>query len=290
LKVGAGDADTSNPKELTLKRVQPYAAGLAAILALLALPVAASATGHHQASRAKPTIVLVHGAWADGSSWDGVVKVLQHDGYTVAVPPNPLRGLASDSAYLKDYLGTISGPVILVGHSYGGAVISDAATGDSNVKALVYVDAFIPEKGESVMDLLTPKNPNEPGLNPKAVFNFVPFPDAPKGVADLYVKPQVFPGALANDLPASEAAVLAATQRPIASNALVEKSGTPAWKTIPSWDVIGTEDHIIPPPLQEFMAKRAGSHVTDVKGSHLTLISQPGVVAGVIAEAARHVG
>lgn len=274
-----------------MKRIHPYAAGLAAIAALLALPIAASAAGHHhhRTLPAKPTIVLVHGAWADGSSWDGVVKVLQGEGYTVDVPPNPLRGLAADSAYLKDYLTTISGPVVLVGHSYGGAVITDAATGDSNVKALVYVDAFIPDKGESVMDLLTLKNPNEPGLDPKALFNFVPFPDAPTGVADLYLKPQVLPGALANDLPASEAAVLAATQRPIASNALVEKSGTPAWKAIPSWDVIGTEDHIIPPPLQEFMAKRAGAHVTDVKASHLSLVSHPKVVAGVIATAARHV-
>ena len=109
-----------------MKRIHPYAAGLAASVALLALPIGASAAGHHHTSPAKPTIVLVHGAWADGSSWDGVVKVLQGDGYTVDVPPNPLRGLAADSAYLKDYLGTISGPVVLVGHSYGGAVISDA--------------------------------------------------------------------------------------------------------------------------------------------------------------------
>ena len=161
-----------------MKRIHPYAAGLAAIAALLALPIAASAAGHHhhRTLPAKPTIVLVHGAWADGSSWDGVVKVLQDDGYTVDVPPNPLRGLAADSAYLKDYLGTISGPVVLVGHSYGGAVISDAATGDSNVKALVYVDAFIPDKGESVMDLLTPKNPNEPGPNPKHYSTSCPSP------------------------------------------------------------------------------------------------------------------
>ena len=177
-----------------MKRVHPYAAGIAAIVALLALPIAASAADHRHTSPAKPTVVLVHGAWADGSSWDGVVKVLQADGYTVDVPPNPLRGLAADSAYLKDYLGTISGPVVLVGHSYGGAVISDAATGDSNVKALVYVDAFIPDRGESLMDLLTPKNPDEPGPNPEELFNFVPFPDAPNGVADLYLKPQVLPG------------------------------------------------------------------------------------------------
>jgi pimeloyl-ACP methyl ester carboxylesterase len=272
-----------------MKRIRPYAAGLAAIVALLALPIASASAGKHHTSAAQPTIVLVHGAWADGSSWDGVVKVLQREGYTVDAPPNPLRGLASDSDYLKDYLGTISGPIVLVGHSYGGAVITDAATGDSHVKALVYVDAFIPDKGESVMDLLTPKNPEEPGLNPEELFNFVPFPGAPKGVADLYLKPEVVPVALANDMSSKEAAVIAATQRPIAANALAEKSTAPAWKKIPSWDVIGTEDHIIPPPLQEFMAQRAGSKVTEVKGSHLTLITHPKAVAGVIATAAKHV-
>jgi pimeloyl-ACP methyl ester carboxylesterase len=272
-----------------MKRIYAYAAGFAAIVALLALPVASATAGEYHTSPTKPTVVLVHGAWADGSSWDGVVKDLQQQGYPVDVPPNPLRGLKSDSEYLRDFLTTVKGPIVLAGHSYGGSVITDAATGNPNVKALVYVDAFIPEKGESVMDLLTPKNPGEPGLNPEELFNFVPFPGAPKGDADLYLKPEVVPVAFANGLPASEAAVLAATQRPIAANALNEESGTPAWKTIPSWDVIGTEDHIIPPPLQEFMAKRAGSQVTKVKSSHLSLISHPKVVAGVIATAAQHV-
>lgn len=179
---------------------------------------------------------------------------------------------------------------MLAGHSYGGAVITDAATGNSQVKALVYVDAFIPAKGDSLLSLLTPKNPDEPGLNPEELFNFVPFPGAPKGVSDLYLKPEVFADALANGLPKAEATVLAATQRPIASNALVEKSSKPAWKTIPSWDVIGTEDHILPPPLQEFMAKRAGSHITKVKAPHLSLIAKPGAVAKVIVTAAQHAG
>ncbi|HWH20023.1 MAG TPA: alpha/beta hydrolase [Solirubrobacterales bacterium] len=273
-----------------MKRIHRIAAGLATVVALLAIPVAAaSAAGHpHYSAAGKPTIVLVHGAWADGSSWNGVTSRLQKDGYTVDVPPNPLRGLASDSEYLKDYLSTISGPIVLVGHSYGGAVITDAATGNAQVKALVYVDAFIPDQGESLLSLLTPKNPNEPGLNPEELFNFVPFPGAPKGVSDLYLKPEVFAGALANDLPARQAAVLAATQRPIASNALGEESTAPAWKTIPSWDVIGTEDHILPQQLQEFMAKRAGSQITDVKASHLSLISHPKVVASVIVTAAKH--
>jgi pimeloyl-ACP methyl ester carboxylesterase len=260
---------------------------VATLASLFAVTAAHAAT---PAKSSKPTIVLVHGAWADGSSWDGVVKDLQKQGYTVDVPPNPLRGLKYDSDYLRDYLKTVKGPVVLAGHSYGGAVITDAATGNKNVKALVYVDAFIPDEGESLLSILTPKNPNEPGLNPEELFNFVPFPGAPKGVSDLYLKPGVLPGAFANGLPASEAAVLAATQRPIASNALAEKSTAPAWKTIPSWAVIGTEDHILPPQLQEFMTKRAGSHVTDVKAGHLSLIEKSKAVAGVIVAAAKHAG
>jgi pimeloyl-ACP methyl ester carboxylesterase len=265
------------------------AAALVSAAALASVYSALPADAAAPAQSSKPTVVLVHGAWADGSSWDGVTKDLQAEGYTVDVPPNPLRGLAPDSAYLRDYLKTVKGPIVLVGHSYGGAVITDAATGNSQVKALVYVDAFIPDKGESLLSLLTPKNPEEPGLNPEELFNFVPVPGAPKGVSDWYLKPEAFIGALANGLPKAEADVLAATQRPIASNALVEKSSKPAWKTIPSWDVIGTEDHILPPQLQEFMAKRAGSHVTKVKAPHLSLISDPGAVAKVIVTAAKHV-
>src|SRR5271167_1416971 len=205
-------------KRKSLSRVLPLLAALISVVvaALFIVPTFASAQagpgygafgGGHQ----KPTIVLVHGAWADSSSWDELIPILQHEGYTVDAPPNPLRGLTSDSAYLTSYLKTISGPIVLVGHSYGGSVITDAATGNPNVKALVYVDAFIPDEGESVMDLLTPKNPEEPGLNLEELFNFVPFPGAPKGDADLYLKPEVLPVAFANGLPASEAAVLAAT-------------------------------------------------------------------------------
>jgi pimeloyl-ACP methyl ester carboxylesterase len=276
-----------NPHALRTPR-SVLALALAAAATLVGLIAAIPAHAAEPAQSAKPTVVLVHGAWADGSSWDGVVRDLQKQGYTVDVPPNPLRGLQYDSDYLRDYLKTVKGPIVLAGHSYGGAVITDAATGNPNVKALVYVDAFIPDKGESLLSLLTPKNPNEPGLNPEELFNFVPFPGAPKGVSDLYLKPEVLPVAFANGLPKAEAAVLAATQRPIASNALAEKSSAPAWKTIPSWAVIGTEDHILPPSLQEFMTKRAGSHVTDVKASHLSLIAKPKVVAGVIATAAKH--
>ena len=280
---------TTNPQAIRTPR-SVLAVALVAAAALATLFAATSAHAATPAKPAKPTVVLVHGAWADGSSWDGVTKDLQSKGYTVDVPPNPLRGLRPDSAYLRDYLKTVKGPIVMVGHSYGGAVITNAANGNSDVKALVYVDAFIPDKGDSLLSLLTPKDPNEPGLNPEELFNFAPFPGAPKGVSDLYLKPEVFAGALANGLPKAEAAVLAATQRPIASNALIEKSGKPAWKTIPSWDVIGTEDHILPPQLQEFMAKRAGAHITDVKAPHLSLIAKPSAVAKVILSAARQAG
>ena len=218
----------------------------------------------------KPTIVLEHGAWADGSSWSGVVTRLQKDGYTVDVPPNPLRGPDSDSAYLASYLATVPGPVVLVGHSYGGFVITNAATGDKNVKALVYVDAYIPAQGDTI-NSLTAQFPGSQ-ITPAAL-NFVP---SPGGVTDAYIKPALFRSILANDLPASQAAELAATQRPIAATALTEPSGPPAWATIPSWAVIGTADHAIPPAAQEFMAARAHATVTKVNASHLSLISHPG--------------
>ena len=241
-----------------------------------------SSQSHDQASSAvKPTIVLEHGAWADGSSWSGVVTRLQQDGYTVDVPPNPLRGPGSDSAYLASYLATVTGPVVLVGHSYGGFVATSAAAGDKNVKALVYVDAYIPAQGDT-LNSLTAQFPGSQ-VTPAAL-DFVP---SPGGVTDVYVKPSQFGGILANDLPASQAAELAATQRPIEATALTEPSGPPAWTSIPSWDVIGTADHAIPPAAQEFMAARAHATVTKVNASHLSLISRPGEVANVIEEAAR---
>ena len=277
--------------KITVRTVRPaLLTFLSAVVLLLSFGSVTQASAKSRTAAAKPTVVLVHGAWADGSSWAGVVKDLQARGYTVDVPPNPLRGLHSDSAYLKDYLSTIKGPIVLAGHSYGGAVITDAATGDSQVKALVYVDAFIPTQGESILQILTPpKGSSLPPLNPPALFNFVPFPGAPKGVTDWYLKPAVFMQVLANGLPKTQAEVLAATQRPIASNALTETSTAPAWKTIPSWDVIGTQDQILPPALQEAMAKTAGSHITEIKAGHLSgLIEHPAEIANVILTAATH--
>jgi len=234
----------------------------------------------------KPSVVLVHGAWADSSSWNAVVTRLQRDGYTVYVPPNPLLGLTYDSAFLRDFLHTISGPIILVGHSYGGAVITNAATGDKQVKALVYVDAFAPAKGQTIGQLVSA----HPGscVLPSSNVIAQPYPGAPKGAVDVYIKQSVFPSCMANGLPLGEARVLATTQRPLTSLALAQKSGTPAWKTIPSWAVIGTADHAIPPAELLAMARQARAHITMAPGApHLSMIYDPGLVTSVILKAVR---
>ncbi len=245
---------------------------------------AATSTGRtaSTASTAKPSIVLVHGAWADGSSWDAVITRLQHDGYTVYVPPNPLEGLSYDSTSIRDFIDTIPGPVLLVGHSYGGEVITNAATGDTNVKALVYVDAFVPDQGQTLGQLASAVPGSCTG---GSNLTLVPYPGAPSGAELAYLKPSVFPSCLANGLPLSEAMRLAATQRPLATAALTDVSGVPAWKTIPSWAVVGTADHAIPPAEQLAMANTAHAHITEVDAPHLSMISNPGTVTSVILQA-----
>ena len=270
-----------------------------AVTTAVAATSAAAAETRPAASPApgpKPTIVLEHGAWADASSWAGVIARLQLAGYTVDAPPNPLRGLSYDSTYLADYLKTITGPIILVGHSYGGAVITNAATGNPDVKALVYVDAFIPAQGETLLQLIGAQPGSCLAGNPANVFTTVPYPGAPSGDADVYLQTApdgTYPGfaqCFANGLPASEAAVLAATQRPLAFSAATAPSGVPAWQTIPSWSVIGTADHVIPPAEQLAMSERANAHITEIDAGHLSLISDPGAVTRIIIEAARAAG
>jgi pimeloyl-ACP methyl ester carboxylesterase len=262
------------------------------VLALLAAtPVALARHGTHgpgpslDPGHGRPTVVLVHGAWADGSSWTKVVLELQHDGYTVRVPPNPLRSLPDDSDTIRDFLFTIPGPIVLVGHSYGGAVITNAATGNPAVKALVYVDAFAPDEGETVLPLAGPDSAL--AVDPTTVFDFVPYPNAPDGDVDLYLKQDTFVNSFANGVPTREALALYATQRPLALSAGSEPSGVPAWKTIPSWYLLGTRDLIIPPSAQQFMAERAGSTIVKVRAGHLSLVSDPGAVTRLIEKAAK---
>jgi pimeloyl-ACP methyl ester carboxylesterase len=235
----------------------------------------------------KPTVVLVHGAWADSGSWDQVVARLQSRGYTVIAFPNPLRGLPDDSAYLAAFLETISGPIVLVGHSYGGAVITNAATGNANVKALVYVDAFLPAQGETIAQLVGAQPGSCVAGDPTQIFDLRPYPGAPPGAVDSYVKQSVFPSCFANDLPARTAAVLAATQRPASTVIIGQPSGPPAWAEIPSWALVGTADRVIPPAEQLFMAQRAHAHIVKIKASHLPMVSRPGAVTRLILAAAR---
>jgi pimeloyl-ACP methyl ester carboxylesterase len=267
-----------------------WAAGIAAVVAVAALFASSSSAqavaNHGKTTSEKPTVVLVHGAWADGSSWNRVTKRLQADGYTVAVPPNPLRSLSGDSTYLALFLSTISGPIVLAGHSYGGAVITNAATGNASVKALVYVDAYIPDQGQSLVQLTGPGSCFYV-QNLTDVFNFVPIPTAPSDDVDVYVKPDLFPGCFANGLPAKKGAVLAAEQRPIMTAALNEQSGVPAWKTIPSWAVVGLDDHVIPPAGQLAMANNAGATITEIHAPHLSMLSDPAAVTKVIDQAAK---
>jgi pimeloyl-ACP methyl ester carboxylesterase len=268
------------------------------LVGLLAVLAATRATESHAASGRsaappKATIVLVHGAWADSSSWSRVVGRLQADGYTVDVPPNPLRRLSTDAASIADFLDTIPGPIVLVGHSYGGAVISNAARGNPNVKALVFIDAFIPAKGETVLQLAgaQPGSCLGGGGDPTKVFNLVPYPGAAAGDFELYAKSQAdppYPGfakCFANDLPAAEAAILAATQRPVTLSAVSQPSGAPAWKAIPSWALVGTLDNVLPPAEQLFMAQRAHAHIAKVPAGHLLMISHPGAVTRLIVRA-----
>jgi pimeloyl-ACP methyl ester carboxylesterase len=230
----------------------------------------------------KPFIVLVHGAFADASSWNGVVKILQKDGYFVIAAANPLRGVKNDGAYIASLVGDLDGPVVLVGHSYGGNVITAAANGHPNVKALVYVSAFAPDKGETVAELV--------GKFPGSTLGqaLAPPAELADGGKDLYILQGKFHAQFAADVPAAQAALMAATQRPLAQSALDEKSGDAAWKTIPSWYVYGDADKNIPPQAMAFMAQRAhAKDIVVVKGaSHVVMVSHPDAVARLIEKAA----
>jgi pimeloyl-ACP methyl ester carboxylesterase len=258
---------------------------LVAALAAILLSAALAATPAGARAAEKPTIVLVHGAFADASGYGAVIGRLQRRGYTVVAPANPLRGPSSDAAYVASVMRTISGPFVLVGHSYGGAVITEAGNQVTNVKALVYLDGLALEEGESNFDIAE-RFPSKilPALRPR------PFPQA-DGTAgtDFYIDPASFRSVFAADLPARVVARMAAAQRPISLAAGEEKITNPAWKTIPTWYLIGRQDQIFPPAAQRFMAERAGAHVSEIKSSHASYISHPGKVTQLILRAAASV-
>ncbi|WP_433201047.1 alpha/beta fold hydrolase [Dactylosporangium sp. CS-047395] len=245
----------------------------------------------HQ-SKPKPTIVFVHGAFADASGFAASIAALTQLGYPVVAPANPLRGLASDAAYLRSVLAQIPGPVVLVGHSYGGAVITNAATGNPNVKALVYIAAYALAEGEAVAQA------NELGGGHSTLLDNVelrdypgapPLPPEVGGGADkeATIKQATFRQIFAADVPAGQAAVMAATQRPAALISLITPSGPPAWKTVPSWYLVARDDKAIPPAAERAMAKRAGAHTVEVASSHAAMVSRPGAVTALILAAVR---
>jgi pimeloyl-ACP methyl ester carboxylesterase len=224
----------------------------------------------------KPTIVLVHGAWADASSWNAVAAGLQSQDFTVLAPPNLLRGVAQDAAYVASFLAQrTTGPVVLVGHSYGGFVITNAATGGGDVRALVYVDAFMPDDGETTFQILGGSGSALDVPDPTTVLDIVGYPGAPEGDADAYLKPDTVHRSFAQDLPEADRWLIAAGQRPITLGANTTGSTTSAWKTLPSWAVVGTEDRVIPPDTQRRMAARAGATITEVSASHVSMVSHP---------------
>ncbi|MCR2765035.1 alpha/beta hydrolase [Microbacterium sp. zg.B48] len=238
-----------------------------------------------------PTIVLVHGAWADASSWNAVTVPLQAQGYEVLAPPNELRGVTSDAAYIASFLAQrTSGPVVLVGHSYGGVVITNAGAQGGDVRALVYVDAFIPDEGENVVTILDGSTSALAVADPTTVLDVAGYPGAPEGVADVFLKPDTVHASFAQDLPEADRSVIVATQRPISLLANVEPTGVPAWRSIPSWAVLGTQDRVIPIDVQRRMAERAGATITEVDASHVSMVSHPDVVLAAIQAAVDAVG
>ncbi|GAA1419634.1 alpha/beta fold hydrolase [Catellatospora coxensis] len=228
----------------------------------------------------KPTVVLVHGAFADASGWHDVAARLIRAGYPVIAPANPLRGVAADSAYLASVLATIGGPLVLAAHSYGGIVATNAAAGNANVKALVYVAAFAPDQGETLLGLQT--------RYPGSKLDETALDIRPHGTGvDGYIKKAVFRDVFAGDVPSASTDLMWAGQRPADLRTLQEPSGVPAWKTTPSWYLVARNDKVLPAAAQRFMAQRAGARTIEVDASHVAMIAQPAVTAELIVRAAR---
>ena len=231
----------------------------------------------------QPTVVLVHGAFADASSWNGVIERLQAEGIQVTAPANPLRGISIDSAYIASFLEQIPGPVLAVGHSYGGAVITNAATNADNVVGLVYVAAFAPDEGETLAGIES--DSKDSVLNTALMQLRYPTGGGEQTAVEFAIDPAKFHDAFAADLPPEQTAVMAATQRPVAELAFSAPSGAPAWKNLPSWAVVPTGDKAAGADVVRSMAERAEAEITEVEGSHVIMMSQPQVVADVVLTA-----
>ncbi len=234
-----------------------------------------------------PTVVFIHGAFADASGWAGVISLLQAEGVSTLAPPNPLRGVSSDAAYIASVVRQVPGPVLLVGHSYGGVVITNASTQVDNVVGLVYVAAFLPDEGESVQALAEQATDSllGPSLRPREY----PLPDGSVG-HELYIDEGAFHEVFCADLPAEQAAIMAVSQRPAADIGFGEPSGPAGWKTLPSWAVVATADLAIGVTGERLMAERAGAITVEVDASHVVMISQPEVVADTIRSALGTIG
>jgi pimeloyl-ACP methyl ester carboxylesterase len=231
----------------------------------------------------QPTVVLVHGAWADGSSWNEVIKRLQAEGVQVTAPANPLRGISIDSAYIGSLLDQIPGPVLAVGHSYGGAVITNAATNANNVVGLVYVAAYAPDEGEPLGAIAS--NSKDSVVSPTLSPLQYPTGEGQETAAEFTIDPEKIHEVFAADLSEEQSALMAATQRPLSELAFSEPTGVPAWKNLPSWAVVASGDRAAGADVVRSMAERAGATITEAEGSHVIMISQPEIVTDVILTA-----
>jgi pimeloyl-ACP methyl ester carboxylesterase len=274
--------------ELTRRQVLVTGTAIAGTAAAL-LPLTSAAAADRPAAKAKPTIVLVHGGFADGSSWYGVIERLQDHGYTAIAPANPLRGLPTDVPYIASVLKSISGPIVLAGHSYGGAVITNAAAGIANVKALVYIAAFVPDVGEQLGVLIN----KYPGSIIEAATRGVPYPLPGGGTGtDLYLKADRFRPVFAADVPAATTRLMEAAQRPFALSSFTDVTTAAAWHTIPSWGLVAGKDLAIPPALERYFYRRAKAReIVEVPGaSHVAMVSHPATAADLILSAAKAIG
>ena len=229
------------------------------------------------------TVVLVHGAFADGSGWSGVIERLQAASVPVRAIVNPLRGITADSAYVASIFSQIPGRILAVGHSYGGAIITNAATNAGNVAGLVYVAAFAPDEGETLQDIEA--GSTDSVLNAAIRPSNYPVGSGPETAVELSIDPASFHDAFADDLPAKDAAILCAAQRPVAAAAFGEKNGSAAWKNLPAWAVVATGDKAAGADVVRSMAQRAKAHIAEVEGSHVIMISQPQAVTDTIMKA-----